>query len=142
MESCQTADEICELTVDAAESILQFDICGVDLIEDDHFVPTAISTGMTNDGYSKLRTNEGIAGKTHQNNETYVIDDVREESDAVPAQAEYRSLLSVPVGDEGIFQAGRATSRPSTATTPNWPNCWFHTPPRRFDESTRKRPFG
>ncbi|GKZ15922.1 PAS domain S-box protein [Haladaptatus sp. T7] len=106
MESCQTADEICDLTVDAAESILQFDICGVDLIEDDHFVPTAISTGMTNDGYSKLRTNEGIAGKTHQNNETYVIDDVREESDAVPAQAEYRSLLSVPVGDEGIFQAG------------------------------------
>lgn len=106
MEACQTVDEICDLTVDAAESILQFDICGVDLVDDDYFVPVAISTGMTDDGYTQLRTDEGVAGKTHRNLETYVIDDVREESDAIPAQAEYRSLLSVPIGDIGIFQAG------------------------------------
>ncbi|WP_231186931.1 PAS domain S-box protein [Haladaptatus sp. DYF46] len=106
METCQTTTDICELTVEAAESILQFDICGVDLIEGDHFVPAAISTGMTDDGYTELRIDEGIAGKTHQNGETYVLDDVRTESDAVPAQAEYRSLLSVPIGDVGVFQAG------------------------------------
>lgn len=106
METCQTTTDICELTVEAAESILQFDICGVDLVKDDHFVPAAISTGMTDDGYTKLRTDEGIAGKTHRNHETYVLDDVRTVSDAVPAQAEYRSLLSVPIGDVGVFQAG------------------------------------
>ncbi len=106
MEACQTADALCDLTVDAAESILQFDICGIDLIDDEYFVPAAISTGMTNDGYTKLRTDQGVAGKTHQNHETYVIEDVRDEPDAAPAQAEYRSLLSVPVGDVGVFQAG------------------------------------
>ena len=106
MEACQTTDDLCDLTVDAAESILQFDICGIDLIDGEYFVPASISTGMTNDGYTKLRTDEGVAGKTHRNHRTYVIDDVRNESDAAPAQAEYRSLLSVPVGDVGIFQAG------------------------------------
>jgi PAS domain S-box-containing protein len=106
METCQTTTDICDVTIEAAESILQFDICGVDLIEDDYFVPAAISTGMTDDGYTKLRTDEGIAGKTHQNHETYVLDDVRTESEAAPAQAEYRSLLSVPIGEVGVFQAG------------------------------------
>ncbi|MCO8245497.1 PAS domain S-box protein [Haladaptatus sp. AB643] len=106
MEACQTADELCELTIDAAESILQFDICGIDLVDGEYFAPAAISTGMTDDGYARLRTDQGVAGKTYQNHETYVIDDVRDESDAVPAQSEYRSLLSVPVGDVGIFQAG------------------------------------
>ncbi len=106
MEVCQTPAEVCELTVDAAESILQFDICGVDLVEDGYFVPNAISTGMTDDGYTRLRTDQGVAGRSYQNNETYVLDDVREEADAAPAQAEYRSLLSSPIGEEGIFQAG------------------------------------
>ncbi|SIR84592.1 PAS domain S-box-containing protein [Haladaptatus litoreus] len=106
MEACQTADEICELTVDAAESILEFDICGVDLAEDGYFIPKAISTGMTDDGYTKLRTDQGVAGRSYQNHETCVLDDVREEADAAPAQAEYRSLLSAPIGEEGIFQAG------------------------------------
>ncbi|GAA5049123.1 PAS domain S-box protein [Haladaptatus pallidirubidus] len=106
MMACQTADEICELTVDAAESILKFDICGVDLAEDGYFIPKAISTGMTDDGYTKLRTDQGVAGRSYQNHETCVLDDVREEADAAPVQAEYRSLLSASIGEEGIFQAG------------------------------------
>ncbi len=106
MEACHTVDEIAALTVDAAESILEFDICGVDIVEDGYFVPKATSTGMTDDGYDELRVDEGIAGQTYQNHETYVVDDVREEASAVPAQVEYRSLLSVPIGEEGVFQAG------------------------------------
>ncbi|WP_458207699.1 PAS domain S-box protein [Haladaptatus sp. NG-SE-30] len=106
MEACQTADEICELTIDAAESILEFDISGVDLVEDGYFIPKAISTGMTDDGYNQLRVDEGIAGQTYQNHETLIFDDLHGVADAVPAQDEYRSLLSAPIGEEGIFQAG------------------------------------
>ncbi|WP_435157731.1 PAS domain S-box protein [Haladaptatus sp. DFWS20] len=106
MKACKTPAEICDLTVDAAESILQFDICGVDIVEDGYFIPKAISTGMTDDGYTKLRIDQGVAGLSYQSNETIVLDDVREEGVSAPAQAEYRSLLSSPIGEEGVFQAG------------------------------------
>ncbi len=106
MVACQTADEIYDLTVEAAEGILEFDICGVDVVEDGYIVPKAISTGMTDDGYTELEADEGIAGQTIQNGESYVIDDVREVEDASPAQSEYRSLVSVPLGEMGVFQAG------------------------------------
>jgi PAS domain-containing protein len=140
MEACQTNEEICDLTVDAAESILEFDICSVDLVEDGYFVPKAISTGMTADGYSRLRVDDGVAGQTYRNHETYVVDDVREESDAVPEQAEYRSLLRFPVGEEGIFQVGPWGSGRSTRMRQSWPSCSSHTPAKRSDASVCRPP--
>ena len=106
MEACQTDDEIYVLTVEAAESILEFDICGVDVVEDGYIVPQVTSSGMADDGFTRLPADEGIAGKTLQNQQSFVIDDIQDESDAKPVQSEYRSLLSVPMGDLGVFQAG------------------------------------
>ncbi len=141
METCRTTTDICELTVEAAENILQFIICGVDLVEHDHFVPAAISTGMTDDGYTKLRTDEGIAGKTHQNGETYVLDDVR-------TRCRMRSRHRRSIGPSSAFPSATwassrrspATSLRSMRTTPNWPNCCFHTPWRRFGGSVHRPP--
>ncbi|WP_327053456.1 PAS domain S-box protein [Halomicrococcus gelatinilyticus] len=106
MEACQTEDEIFVLTVEAAESILEFDTCGVDVVEDGYIVPKVTSSGMADDGFTTLPADEGIAGKTHQNEASFVIDDIQADADARPVQSEYRSLLSVPMGDLGVFQAG------------------------------------
>ncbi|MFC7045407.1 PAS domain S-box protein [Halobacteriaceae archaeon GCM10025711] len=101
----ESEQEVYELAVDAAENILEFDICGVDVVEDGYFVPQVNSSEMPDDGYDRMSVEDGIAGKTYRNKESYRFDDVREVSEAQP-QAEYRAILSVPMGDIGVFQAG------------------------------------
>ncbi|WP_132058791.1 PAS domain S-box protein [Halorussus amylolyticus] len=106
MEACHSRDEVYRLGVDAAEGILEFDICGIDIAEGGYLVPKATSTEMPNDGYDALEVDEGLAGRTFQNGESFVIADVRTMDEAEPVQEQYRSILSVPLADYGVFQAG------------------------------------
>jgi PAS domain S-box-containing protein len=106
MEACNTKDEVYRLGVDAAEGILEFDICGIDMEEDGYLVPKASSSEMPNDGYDALEADKGLAGRTFQNGESFLIQDVRTMDEAEPVQEQYRSILSVPIGDYGVFQAG------------------------------------
>jgi PAS domain S-box-containing protein len=106
MEACTDRAEVYRLGVSAAEEILEFDICGIDMEEDGYLVPKASSSEMPNDGYDALEADTGVAGRTYQNGESFVIEDVRTMEEAEPVQEEYRSILSVPICDYGIFQAG------------------------------------
>jgi PAS domain S-box-containing protein len=106
METCHTKEEVYRLGVDAAEGILEFDICGIDVEEDGYLIPKATSSEMPNDGYDALEADTGLAGRTLQQGESFVIPDVRTMSEAEPVQEQYRSILSVPLSDYGVFQAG------------------------------------
>jgi len=102
---CRSEAELFDRAVGAAERVLEFDICGIDTVEGDWFVPQSVSEGMSEAGYERIRTDEGIAGRTYRRNESVVVDDVREDPDAAVAAETYRSVLSVPVGDDALFQA-------------------------------------
>jgi PAS domain S-box-containing protein len=106
MEACHTKQEVYQLGVDAAEGILEFDICGIDVEENGYLVPKATSSEMPNDGYDALEADKGLAGRTFQNGESFLIPDVRTMNEAEPVQEQYRSILSVPLSDYGVFQAG------------------------------------
>jgi len=108
MVACEDHAAVYDLIVDAAEGILEFDICGVDVVEDGVFVPVAVSEEMEATGYEGGDSSEGIAGRTYQDGESIVVDDLTE-TGADPAAAAYRSVLSVPLGDHGIFQAAATT---------------------------------
>jgi PAS domain S-box-containing protein len=106
LEACETETEIWELTVDVAEGVLNFDECGVDEVVDDRMVARATSSDLLPEGYvESAPAEEGIAGKTYVDGETHVIDDLRDVEAALPENEAYRSLLSVPIGDVGVFQA-------------------------------------
>ncbi|WP_168216033.1 PAS domain S-box protein [Halorussus marinus] len=106
MQACDSKPEAYRLGVEAAEEILEFDICGIDEVEDGSLVPQATSTEMPADGYDTIDTDTGLAGRTYRRGESFSIPDVRAMDAAEPIQDEYRSILSVPVGDRGVFQAG------------------------------------
>jgi PAS domain S-box-containing protein len=106
MVECENPDSIYHLAIDAAENILDFDICGIDVAEGDYLVPKVTSTGMDADDSQRLPTDEGIAGRTYQENETIIVDDVEAHPDGKPANPDYKSVLSVPIEDIGLFQAG------------------------------------
>ncbi|MFT4964125.1 MAG: PAS domain S-box-containing protein, partial [Halobacteriales archaeon] len=106
LDKCETEREIWDLTVDAAEGVLRFDECVVDEVVGDTMITRATSSDLLPEGYvDTAPADEGIAGKTHREGETFVIDDLRAAGEAVPEDENYRSLLSVPVGEVGVFQA-------------------------------------
>jgi PAS domain S-box-containing protein len=107
MMACRTEREVYQLTVAAAERILAFDICGIDAVKDGWIVPKAISAGMADAGYERTTVEGGgLAAKAYRTGESIVTDDFAESEVAEPATDEYRSGLTVPVGDLGVFQAG------------------------------------
>ena len=106
LEECTCQEQIFELALDAAKAVLEFDTCAVFVVEDDVFVKKANSDTVPGAVVENtLRVDEGLAGKTYQNKETYRLDDVQTDPDAKTSGHDIRSALSVPVGDHGVFQA-------------------------------------
>jgi two-component system OmpR family sensor kinase len=104
----QTADTIeraCELTVTAAADILDFEMCSVIIQEGDRLVPYAVSESAQPDGARTMGVDEGLAGKTFQAGKSYVVDQVRPDDETSPATDAIESGLSVPIGEHGVFQA-------------------------------------
>ena len=105
IQSCESIEAVCERTVEAAESILDFSVCSVMLQEDGWFVPQSLSSAAPVDGARRMADDEGLAGKTYQNQQSYTVGDARSDDDSKPVKDDYRGGLSVPIGEHGIFQA-------------------------------------
>jgi len=107
MKTAVDREEIFEMTIEAVEDILAFDICIIDEVEDDVLVPTAVGSNMSIDDYYEevpVDSQDNLGSKTYREGETLVVDDLHEAGFA-PAQSKFRSAISVPLGDWGIFQA-------------------------------------
>jgi len=102
-----SAEGVCSQTVEAAAEILDMDLCTVVVREGEWLVPRATSSETLPDGSRPMRLDQGLAGKTYQTRESYVVDDAAADEDTEPAKEHYRSGISVPIGDHGVFQAVR-----------------------------------
>jgi PAS domain S-box-containing protein len=104
--SCTDAEsEIFDIAVESAADVLAFDACVVCRVEDDRLVPAAAVAAELQPQAPTLSTDEGIVGRTLRRGETAVVPDVRADGDAAPTDPAYRSVLSIPVGDDAVFQA-------------------------------------
>jgi PAS domain S-box-containing protein len=104
IEACTSEQEICDLTVDAAERILAFDTCVVD-IEDQGMLKTkSMSSEILSEETPSMSVTEGIAGKTYRTGESYLFDDIYTVPEANP-QTDHRSIISIPIGEHGVYQA-------------------------------------
>jgi two-component system OmpR family sensor kinase len=105
IQAAETVEEACELTVTAAADILEFEMCSVIIRDGDWLVPYAVSESAQPDGARTMHVEEGMAGKTFQTGESYVVDQVRPDDETSPALDAIESGLSVPIGEYGVFQA-------------------------------------
>lgn len=98
-------EEICHLIVKAAEDILCFYHSLVSLVEGDRLNIKEVSSN--NPGYSttSIPLEEGIMGETLQKGETIITPAIHRCTRAQPKLSNYRSGISVPIGDLGVFQA-------------------------------------
>nr|WP_254282131.1 PAS domain S-box protein [Haloarcula salina] len=105
VQSEESVDAICDRTVEAAADILDFDMCTVMLRDGEWLVPRATSKDAPPGGSRRMRLDQGLAGLTYRTGESQVATDIDRDENADPAKPTYKSGLSVPVGDLGVFQA-------------------------------------
>ncbi|MFT4889643.1 MAG: PAS domain S-box-containing protein [Halobacteriales archaeon] len=107
LEAADSEAEVYEHVVEAAEEILAFDFVSVDVAEDGQLVMKAMSEENAEEYYPavSLDTDDNLGARTYRRGETILADDLREH-DVAPADPEYRSALTVPLGEFGTVQAG------------------------------------
>jgi PAS domain S-box-containing protein len=105
LSRADTGAEIFDIAVESAADVLAFDACVVCRVDDEQLVPAAAVAVELQPQAPTLSTDEGIAGRTLRRGETAVVADVQADPDAAPTDPAYRSALSIPVGDDAVFQA-------------------------------------
>jgi diguanylate cyclase (GGDEF)-like protein/PAS domain S-box-containing protein len=105
LEGCRTVNDVCRATVDAAQVILRFSLCSLDLVEGDQLVVRATSAGLS-PGASVTTTlsEENLATKTLRTRQTVVFGNPEEAPEARPTKSAFLSGISAPIGDIGVFQ--------------------------------------
>ncbi|MCK8825158.1 HD domain-containing phosphohydrolase [Fuchsiella alkaliacetigena] len=106
MGTSQRKEEVYQLTMEAAEDILDFNLCILNIKEGDKLLIKATSSNMSSAYCKDLSIDEGIPGKTYQTGRSYLIKDVFKikESILTGKKSKYRSTISVPLGKLGVFQ--------------------------------------
>jgi PAS domain S-box-containing protein len=105
--ACTTEQEVYDLAVETAEEILAFDLCTVDTAEDGDLVTKAVSKVVSTDGYyerTSIDAQDNLAARAYREGESSLVENIHE-TDVVPAESEYRSALTVPIGEFAVFQA-------------------------------------
>jgi PAS domain S-box-containing protein len=106
LEEASTAADVYEILVDAADEILEFGVVVVSALEGDALVLKASTQTTDSEGFYEETALDAdfLATRAFRRGETIVADDLRN-YDVTPAKPEYRSALTVPIGDIGIFQS-------------------------------------
>jgi PAS domain S-box-containing protein len=106
LDGCETPAAVYELTVAAAEDVLNFDVCVVDRAVGDYLEKAALSSHLDDADYVKrCHVEDGIAGKTYRNRRIYRLDAADRTDEGINETDTYASLLSAPLGEYGVFQA-------------------------------------
>ena len=105
MENSSTKEEIYSLTVEAAGSILDYDVVSLDIVKDEKLIPVGISKDITDKDVKSVGLDEAsLATKSYHEQRTIVCNNIPAERDASPVKVQYKSALTVPMSKFGIFQ--------------------------------------
>jgi len=105
LAECNSEDEVYQIAAEATEGALVLAACTVDAVEDGQLLVKATSSGVTSGmSQSSPLAAGGIASKTHRTGKTFLSGSLEEESGAKPVDPQYRSGISVAIGDIAVLQ--------------------------------------
>jgi len=105
IEGCFSEDKVYRATVDAAEKILSFSMCTLDIVEGDKLVPRGLSSSLPLDATQETTLEDGgLAAETYKTGKTTVFGSLAEVPEARPTREDFRSGISAPIGKIGVFQ--------------------------------------
>lgn len=103
MQRCSSVEELCQTAVRTASEVLGISECNVGLAEGEWLVPVASTQGVERLG-RPMRRGEGVSGKSWETGQT-MWGNVSDFPFARPARQDFKSVISVPISQEGVFQA-------------------------------------
>ena len=92
-------------TIEAAENILDFNLCDISLVEDNKIVTEITSDAVAVHKNLTIPITEGLAGKTYRQRKSFLVNDLNKDQDAKPVSSNFKSAISIPIKDFGVFQA-------------------------------------
>jgi PAS domain S-box-containing protein len=114
MSGYESREAVCRRTVEAAEATLSLTNSCVSLAEDGRLVPVAHSRELSAEHVTTMATDEGVLGRSYADGETVITRDTVAGPDAAAgsetpvdsdaATTTFRSAVTVPLGDHGVFQ--------------------------------------
>ncbi len=106
MKEVKTNKQVYNLTIKAAENILDFDLCTLDIVEGDKMVVKATSQSLQKgDSISTDLNEQSLATHVYNNKSSHLTGDIQKLEFAKPTSDKYHSAITIPIGELGIFQA-------------------------------------
>ncbi len=103
---CSSVEEACDLTISAAESILDLDMCAISLKEDNRLVPVSSSKHITNEELETYSIHgDSLSAKSYRSDDEIIINDIEESELVDSGDKGYKSAISLSIGEYGNFQA-------------------------------------
>lgn len=100
LQQQETEEGVLNTAVNVAETMLDFEICAIDILEGDYLVPR-YNSALDLEETIKFKIGEGITGKTMQRGKTIWGDDAQKHPDAKPTNESFRAFISMPIGNWG-----------------------------------------
>ena len=98
-------EDVYLLAVEAAQEILEFSLCSLDIVEEGKLVVKATSAGLPPEASITSDLNEeSVASTTYRAGKTIIFGSLDEVPEAQPTQTDLQSGISAPVGSFGVFQ--------------------------------------
>lgn len=100
-------DEVFEELIVAAEEILEFDFAVADVVEGDHLVTRATSSAIEDASFferTPIEAEDNVAATSFREGAPDLTPDLRD-LDVTPADPDFLSALTVPIGEHGVIQA-------------------------------------
>jgi signal transduction histidine kinase len=98
-----SVEAVCERTVEAAETVLEFDNCVITLAEGDRMRLVALSDEFPGRDFDSLPIDNSYAGYIYRTGGSSIADDISNFQKANP-QGPYRSGMSIALDDHGTCQ--------------------------------------
>ncbi len=99
------AKEVFQLTIDAAERILNLTWCDIS-VEDEGILTPQTRSRQVPPGISRVMSvDEGYAGETFRSGRTLMIENVDSDENMMAGESGLKSLISAPIHTIGVFQA-------------------------------------
>ncbi|USZ72840.1 GAF domain-containing sensor histidine kinase [Natronosalvus halobius] len=103
LDACTSVESVYEHALIAAADALSFEAASICTQQDGRLIPRAVYANHLIPGQA-LSADAGIAGRTLATGSTILVDDLRDDADAAPTCDSFRSVLSIPIADDGVFQ--------------------------------------
>ncbi|MFO8108983.1 MAG: PAS domain S-box protein [Thermoplasmata archaeon] len=103
MKGIWSEEKLYPMVIDAVQNLIDIHGCSIDILEGDEFKVKGSFGGMKRK--RDVYPIKGMSGKTLKANRTHVITDTQSSELSTPELERYASIISVPIGDFGVFQA-------------------------------------